>query len=190
MPAIADDFYRRYRLSADGYERMGEAGILGEDDRVELLEGEIIDMPPIGSPHGGAVKRIANRLVHAIAETEAIVAVQDPLRLSDFSEPEPDIALLKPRDDFYSARHPGPEDVLLLIEVAETSLRYDRDKKLPLYARAGIPECWLVDLSGKALWIYRDPGPEGYRMAREAPNLSALTIPGAQQATIDLSDLF
>lgn len=190
MSATVEPLYQRHPLTADDYDRMGQAGILGEDDRVELLEGEIIDMPPIGSPHGGAVKRIANRLVHVVPEGEAIVAVQDPLRLSGFSEPEPDIALLKPRDDFYSARHPEPEDVLLLIEVAETSLRYDRDKKLPLYAHAGIPECWLVDLPGKTLWIYRDPDPEGYRTARPAEDLSALSIPRTQQATIDLSDLF
>lgn len=190
MPATADPLYQRHRLSADDYERMGQAGILGEDDRVELIEGEIIDMPPIGSPHGGAVNRIANRLVRAVTENDAILSTQNPVRLSDFSEPEPDIALLRPRDDFYAKRHPGPEDVLLLIEVAETSLRYDRDKKLPLYARAGIPESWLVDLSGKVLWLYRDPGPEGYARISQARDLSALRPLCLPDALLDLSGLF
>ncbi|MBK5940013.1 Uma2 family endonuclease [Halochromatium roseum] len=190
MSATAETLYQRHRLSVDDYERMGQADILGEDDRVELIDGEIIDMPPIGSPHGGAVKRIANRLARAFSETDAILAVQDPFRLSDFSEPEPDIALLRPRDDFYAKSHPRPADVLLLIEVAETSLRYDRDKKLPLYARASIPECWLVDLAGQALWRYRDPGPQGYAQASQAADLSALCPLCLPQAVIDLTGLF
>ncbi|NEX18320.1 MAG: Uma2 family endonuclease [Halochromatium sp.] len=190
MSATAEALYHRHRLSVDDYERMGLANILGEEDRVELIDGDIIDMPPIGSPHSGAVKRIANRLARACNETDAILAVQDPLRLSDFSEPEPDIALLRPRDDFYAKSHPRPEDVLLLIEVAETSLRYDRDKKLPLYARAGIPESWLVDLAGQALWIYRDPGPEGYAKIAQAMDLSALRTRCLPDAVYDLRGLF
>lgn len=190
MSATAEHIYQRHRLSVDDYERMGQANILGEDDRVELIEGEIIDMPPIGSPHGGAVKRIANRLVRTFSETDAILAVHDPLRLSDFSEPEPDIVLLRPRDDFYAELHPGPEDVLLLVEVAETSLRYDRDKKLPLYTRAGIPECWLVDIAGQALWIYRGPGPKGYANVSQAADLSAVRPFCLPTAGVDLSGLF
>ncbi|MEA3642615.1 MAG: Uma2 family endonuclease [Lamprobacter sp.] len=190
MSATAEALYHRHRLSADDYEHMGQANILGEDDRVELIDGEIIDIPPIGSPHGGAVNRIANRIIRAFSETDAILATQNPLRLSDFSEPEPDIALLRPRADFYAKRHPRPEDVLLLIEVAETSLRYDRDKKLPLYACAGIPESWLVDLSGTALWIYRDPGPKGYASVSQARDLSALLPLCLPEAALDLSGLF
>jgi Uma2 family endonuclease len=190
MSATAQALYQPHRLSADDYERMVQAEILGEEDRVELIDGEIIDMPPIGSPHGGAVNRIANRLTRAFAETDAIVATQNPLRLSDFSEPEPDTALLRPRDDFYAKRHPRPEDVLLLIEVAESSLHYDRDKKLPLYARAGIAECWLVDLVGQALWIYRDPGPQGYASIRQASDLAALSLRCLPHAVVDLSGLF
>ena len=191
MSATADHLYQHHRLSVDDYERMGQANILGEDDRVELIDGEIIDMPPIGSPHGGAVKRIANRLARAFGETEAILAVQAPLRLSDFSEPQPDIALLRPRDDFYAKSHPRPEDVLLIIEVAETSLRYDRDKKLPLYARADIPECWLVDLAGQALWIYRNPGPQGYAVVSQAMDFAQLQPRClAESGQVDLRGLF
>ncbi len=188
MSATADDLYRRHRYTVDDYERMGAAGILGEDDRVELVEGEIIDMPPIGSPHGGSVNRIAQKLTLAVGDG-AVVAVQNPVRLDDFSEPQPDIALLKPREDFYAGRHPGPEDVLMLLEVAETSVRYDRDKKLPLYARAGIPEVWLVDLPGKALYICRSPGREGFAEIAKASDLSALSPLLMPDCLLDLRGL-
>jgi len=188
MSATADDLYRRHRYSVEDYERMGQAGILGEDDRVELIEGEIIDMPPIGSPHGGSVNRIAQKLTLAVGD-RALVATQNPLRLDDFSEPQPDIALLKPREDFYAARHPGPEDVLMVIEVAETSVRYDRDKKLPLYARAGIPEVWLVDLPGRALYICRSPGRGGFAEIAKAGDLSALSPALMPDCVLDLRGL-
>jgi len=189
MSATADDLYQRHRLSVDDYQRMGEAGILGEDDRVELIEGEIIDLLPIGSPHGGAVNRIANRLTLAVAGA-AVVATQNPVRLGDFSSPQPDIALLRPRDDYYADSHPRSKDVLLLVEIAETSLRYDRDKKLPLYARAGIPETWLVDLVGKVLWIYREPRPDGYAEVQTADDLSAVQPICVPDCLLDLRGLF
>lgn len=188
MSATADDLYRRHRYTVEDYERMGRAGILGEDDRVELIEGEIIDMPPIGSPHGGAVNRIAQRLTLVVGD-RAVVATQNPLRLDDFSAPQPDIALLKPRDDYYAAAHPRPGDVLLLVEVAETSVRYDRDKKLPLYARAGIPEAWLVDIHGKALYVYRSPGPDGFAAVEKVTNLSALSPALMPDCVVDLRGL-
>jgi Uma2 family endonuclease len=188
MSATVDELYRRHWLSVNDYERMGEAGIFGEGDRVELIEGEIIDMPPISSRHGGAVNRIANQLTLAVGKA-AVVATQNPIRLGDFSAPQPDIALLKPRGDYYAQSHPQPDDVLLLIEVAETSLRYDRDKKLPLYASAGIRETWLVDIPGKALWICRDPGPDGYGDARRAGDLASLEPLGMPDCALDLRGL-
>jgi Uma2 family endonuclease len=189
MSAIADTLYQRHRLSVDDYLRMGAAGILGEDDRVELIDGEIIDMSPIGTAHSSAVKRIAKRVILAVGD-RATVGVQDPVKLGDFSAPQPDIALLRPRDDYYATAHPGPEDCLLLIEVAETSLEYDRDKKLPLYARAGIPECWLVDIPGRTLWVCRQPGPAGYAEARVAADRSALAPQALPDCVIDLTGLF
>ena len=121
------------------YHRMAEAGILDEDDRVELIEGEIVQMSPIGSRHQGCVNRLA-RLLFEFAGRDYVVHIQGPVRLNERSEPQPDLALLKLRPDFYSERHPTPDDVLLLIEVSETSADYDREVKLPLYAGAGIAE--------------------------------------------------
>ncbi|MEA3643789.1 MAG: Uma2 family endonuclease [Lamprobacter sp.] len=160
MSATAEPLYHRHRISADDDERMGQTNILSENDRVELIDGEIIDKPPIGSPHGGAVNRIANRITRAFGETDAILATQNPLRLSDFSEPEPAIALLRPRADFYAKRHPRPEDVLLLIEVAETSLRYDRNKKRCLISAAcsSTVAILMKDGTTHALLQYRRSG--------------------------------
>jgi Uma2 family endonuclease len=189
MSATAEAPYQRHWLSVADYLRMGEAGILGEDDRVELIEGEIIDMSPIGTPHSGAVNRIAKRIILAVGE-RATVGVQNPMRIGDFSAPQPDIAVLAPREDIYAARHPEPADCLLLIEVAETSLPYDRDKKLPLYARAGIPEVWLVDLPGRTLWVYRQPAPGGYAEVRPAADLASLAPAALPDCVIDLTGLF
>lgn len=154
----------RRKFTVDEYERMGQAGILGEDDRVELIEGEIVEMTPIGDRHAGTVRRLINML-SARAGGTALVDAQNPLRLGEHSEPQPDIALLAPRADFYTA-HPTPADVLLLIEVAETSAEPDRRVKVPLYARGGVPEVWLVDLDGETVTVYRDPAPDGYRTER------------------------
>jgi len=147
------------------YHKMAEAGILSEDDRVELLEGEIVAMSPIGSRHAACVDRLAQCLVVQVGG-RAIVRVQNPIRLGEHSEPQPDVALLKPRPDFYASSHPGPEHVLLVIEVAETSAAVDREVKVPLYARFGVPEVWLVDLAGDQVEVFREPSAEGYREVR------------------------
>jgi Uma2 family endonuclease len=147
------------------YHKMAEAGILSEDDRVELLEGEIVAMSPIGSRHAGLVNRL-NRLFSQRAGDQVVVSVQNPVRLGGYSEPQPDLALLRPRADFYTSSHPGPEDVLLAVEVAETSAAVDREVKVPLYARFGVPEVWLVDLAGDQVEVFREPSAEGYREVR------------------------
>ncbi|MDX1532353.1 MAG: Uma2 family endonuclease, partial [Rhodothermales bacterium] len=149
------------RFTVDEYYAMARAGILTADDRVELIEGRILAMSPIGSRHAACVKRLA-RLLHERLGDHAIVGVQDPVRLGDLSEPEPDVSLLTPRADFYAAAHPGPADVLLLVEVADTSAGVDRRVKLPLYARSGIAEVWLVVLDEDAVEVHRSPGPDGY----------------------------
>jgi Uma2 family endonuclease len=141
---------------------MGEAGVLSEDDRVELLDGEIIQMSPIGSPHAGCVDRL-NALFTRRLAGRAIVRVQNPIILDRRSEPQPDLTLLTPRPDFYSAAHPRPRDVLLAVEVMDSSRGYDRTLKLPLYARAELREVWLVDLKAQALEVYRRPALRGYR---------------------------
>ena len=149
-------------FTVDEYYRMAEAGLFSEDDRLELIEGEVVEMSPIGSRHAACVDRL-NRLFSTRVEGRAIVRVQSPIRLGRYSEPQPDLALLQPRDDFYAQAHPEPEDVLLVVEVAETSAAYDREVKVPLYARSGIPEVWLVDLEAGQVEVYREPTPKGYR---------------------------
>ena len=129
-PRRASSLARVFRVSVRDYHRMGETGILGPDLRTELIDGEIVEMPPIGHPHGGTVNFLANLMKETLGR-DAIVAVQDPVWLDDHSEPLPDIALLRPRADYYPNGHPGPADVLLLVEVADSSLAYDREVKLP-----------------------------------------------------------
>ncbi|HEV8307459.1 MAG TPA: Uma2 family endonuclease [Methylomirabilota bacterium] len=151
----------RRRFTVDEYHRMGEMGILREEDRVELIDGEIVQMTPIGSRHAACVNRL-NRLLVAPAGERAIVAVQNPIAVPPDSEPQPDLALLRPRSDFYARAHPEPSDVWLVIEVADVSAAFDRAVKIPLYARAAIPEVWLVDLAGECVEVYRGPTERTY----------------------------
>jgi len=144
------------RFTADEFLRMAQVGILCEDDRLELIDGEIVEMSPIGLPHRAAVA-CANRALVMAAGDGAIIQPQGAVRLDPYYEPEPDLVLLRPRADFYRSRRPGPADVLLLIEIADSSLDYDRDVKAPIYAKAGIPEYWLVDLNASVLWRYLAP---------------------------------
>ncbi len=148
----------RHRFTVDEYHQMAAAGIFWEDDRVELIEGEIVDMPPVGGPHIGTINRL-NRLFNRGLD-DVIVQVQSPIRLGEHSEPQPDLVLLRPETTTLPA---WPEDVRLVIEVSDSTLRYDRDVKAPLYARAGIPEFWVVALARKAILVYRTPSPAGYQ---------------------------
>ncbi len=147
---------RRRLFNVDEYYRMAEAGIFGPDERVELIDGAIIEMAAMGSRHATRVRRLTRWWVLHLND-RAVVSTQCPLRLSSMSEPEPDIALLRPRADEYASTHPQAEDVLLLIEVADTSLAFDRRTKLPIYAEEGIVEFWLVDLNGGRVDVYRRP---------------------------------
>ena len=183
------DFPRRHRLSVADYYRMAEVGILSPDARVELIDGEIIDMVPPGSPHAAAVNRLTEVFVRAVAG-RAIVLVQNPVRLSEFSEPQPDLALLRPREDYYSAHHPRPADTLLIVEIADSSLRFDRDKKTPLYASHGIPELWLVDLRNRRLVRYRAPEQDAYSLVDEPDLESALEVSALPGVTVGLQRLF
>jgi Uma2 family endonuclease len=157
------------------YHRMIAAGVFAEDDRLELLQGEIVHMSPIGSRHAACVKRL-NHLLTRIFSGRAIVGVQDPVQLSIDSEPQPDLVLLRPRADFYSAAHPQPRDVWLVIEVADTSAEPDRTLKIPLYARAGIPEVWLVDLAEQQIEVYREPSGQSYQEKRVVKRGQSLTV--------------
>jgi len=143
------------------YHRMADAGIFSEDDRVELIEGEIIDMTPIGSRHAACVGRLT-ALFYPVRE-RSIVWVQNPIHLGERSEPQPDLALLRLRHDFYATALPTPEDVLLVVEVAESSIMVDREVKVPLYARAGVPEVWVVNLAAMHIEVSRNPTAHGYQ---------------------------
>ncbi len=151
-------------ISADEYERMGEAGIFPPDARLELIEGEIYEMSPIGSPHAACVDFLA-LLFTEVANRRFIVRVQNPIRLDDFSEPQPDVTLLRWREDFYRGAHPTPSDVLLVVEVADTTVVTDRTVKLPLYARAGVPEVWLINLPEEKIEVYAEPAGGAYKSA-------------------------
>ena len=151
---------RRYKLSIADYHKLGEAGILDEDSRVELIEGDLIEMAPIGVPHMRCVNRLTRLLVNAVGDS-AIVSVQNPVILPPSSEPQPDLALLKPSAES-TGQVPHPAEVLLIVEVADTTLAYDCRTKLPLYAKAGITEVWIVDVNAETIESHRSPGEEGY----------------------------
>lgn len=152
---------RKRRFTVDEYYRMADAGVFSQKDRVELIDGHIYTMSPIGSEHAACVRRLTRLLIRR-AESQAIVSTQSPIRLDDASEPEPDLALLKPREDDYAARHPRPDEVMLVIEVADTSVTFDREVKRPLYAEADIPECWIVHLEEERVEVYHTPHDNHY----------------------------
>lgn len=150
------------RFSVEEYYQMFEAGVFGENARVELIDGEVFEMAAMGSRHAACIDRL-NRLLSKLASQNTIVRVQCPIQLDDDSEPEPDVALLKFREDFYASGHPKPSDVLLAVEVSDTSLEYDTKVKLPAYARAGVPEVWVVDLNSDTIQIHSNPQTGEYR---------------------------
>ena len=168
---------------------MGEGNVFAPDARLELIEGEIIEMAPIGSPHAGAVA-ILGRLLERAAGDRAVVWVQNPVRLGDRSMPQPDVALLTPRADMYTRSHPEPADVLLLIEVSDTTLRFDVATKIPLYARAGIVEAWVVDLEQHAVQVFRDPDASGYRTTFAVAGDERVGVRAIPGIAITVSDLF
>jgi Uma2 family endonuclease len=165
----------RRQFTVVQYHQMVVAGILTEDDRVELLEGEIIELPLISSRHAACVNRLSYLFYNRLRD-RAIVRVQNPVELSDRSEPQPDVALLQPRADFYEAGHPQPQDILLLVEVADTTVEFDREIKMPLYAKSGVREVWLVDLNQNAIAVYREPSLGGYGQVQELQRGQELTM--------------
>jgi Uma2 family endonuclease len=141
---------------------MRETGILKEDDRVELIDGEVRLMSPIGPLHAAIVNRLTAFISRQVGDT-VLLSVQNPIQLHDYTEPQPDLTLLQPRDDFYAHAHPRPDDVFLVIEIADTSIEYDRDEKIPHYAEAGIAESWLIDVNSQTIEQYTQPRNAGYR---------------------------
>lgn len=155
--------FTTHRFTVGEYRRMGETGIFQPDARVELVEGEIVEMSPIGKRHAACVARLTRALTFSL-NLVALVWAQNPVELGDYSEPQPDLTLLKPRDDFYENAKPRPEDVLAVIEVSDTTLEYDRRVKVPLYARAGIPEVWIINLVDERVEMFADLSSGAYQM--------------------------
>jgi Uma2 family endonuclease len=180
---IPEDLAARHRLSVADYHKMGEVGIIPKEKRVELIEGELIDMSPIGSRHAGMVNRLVDIISDALHK-KAIITVQNPILLGEHSEPQPDIGILRPRDDYYSDSHPQAGDALLLIEVADASARYDLQVKVPLYARYGIPEVWVIDLGSGRQEAYHGPENGEYR---HADYYRSGTIRPKQLSGVDIS---
>lgn len=178
---------RRHWLTVEDFHRMGEAGLFAPEARMELIEGEIIDMTPIGSAHASRVMRLADLLTTHL-HGKAVVAVRSPVRLGDRSEPQPDLAVLRYREDFYASAHPGPADILLLIEVADTTVGFDREVKIPLYARHGIAEVWLLDLEDGAMEVYRKPHAGVYREV-SSHRSGTLSPQSLAQVVVDLGPL-
>jgi Uncharacterized protein conserved in cyanobacteria len=152
---------QRRLFTVQEYHLMGDAGIFSNNERVELIEGEIIEMAAIGKRHAARVDRLAD-FFYELVRRRAIIRVQNPICLDDKSEPQPDIALVQRRTDFYEESLPNSEDILLLVEVSDSTIDYDRDVKVPNYARSGIQEVWLWDLEVNCLEVYRDPTANGY----------------------------
>jgi Uma2 family endonuclease len=151
----------RLRVTADRYQKMVATGVLTKYDRVELIEGEMLEMAPMGGKHSAITARLTEKFVLGLAPS-ATVVVGGPVNLGQYSEPQPDLMLLKRRADFYGERIPEAADVLLLVEVSDTSLAFDQGGKLALYARHAVPEYWVIDVKGNRVVIYLDPSETGY----------------------------
>lgn len=176
----------RRLFTADEFHKMGEAGILHEDDRIELIEGELIEMAAIGTRHFTCVNMLTRYLVRGVGDN-GIVSVQNPVRLHERLEPQPDLVVLKSKD--YREALPGPEDVLLLIEVSDTTLRYDRETKLPLYARAGVREAWIMDLQNGMLERHTQPSESGYGLVRRAGRSESLSSEVLPSISLRFADI-
>ncbi len=186
---ITDPPLTRFKLTVEQYHRMGELGILHEDDRVELIDGELIRMAPIGSLHGGLVSRLTRLLVQR-AGGRAVVSPQNSVILSDVTEPQPDLAVLRWRADDYMARTPTSADTLLVVEVADSTLRYDRDFKLRFYARSAVPEVWIVDARGRRILRYLEPDADGYRVAQALECGAAAQCAALPELRVSVDELF
>jgi Uma2 family endonuclease len=178
----------KHLTNLDEWHRLGEANIFPPGSRVELIDGEILDMAPIGFNHAGHINRLVKLLTKLIPD-EVITSVQNPFQLGDLSEPEPDLMLLKPNADYYSSRHPVANDVLLLIEVADSSLAYDQNQKLRLYALHDVAEYWLLNLNDLCLEVYREPHGENYAQKSTLRKGDTVTLSQLPNISIQVADI-
>lgn len=189
MNTLMDSLPRRHRITVDDYHRMAEAGLFGPDERVELIDGEVFDMAPIGPGHNGTLNRLNRQLMQAV-KSAAIVQIQGSIRLGNDSEPQPDVAVLAPRADDYVHALPTAADVLLVIEVSDKTLGTDLGTKLSLYARHGIREYWVADLPHLQLHVFRAPREDRYTEQRSIAEPGRMAVPGLPGVEVDLSGLF
>ncbi|MBE9005954.1 Uma2 family endonuclease [Fortiea sp. LEGE XX443] len=179
----------RRKFTVEQYHKMIESGILTENERVQLIRGEIVEMSPIGTKHAACVNCL-NKLLYSKLGDRVLIAIQNPVKLNDYSEPQPDVAILKPRDDFYATTHPQPQDIFLLIEVADSTITYDREEKIPLYAEANITEVWLVDINGQIVEVYQQPIATGYQQMQKFTSGETLSIPSFPEVKISVNEIF
>src|SRR5579859_4835224 len=179
----------RWAISVADYHRIAKAGILGEDDRVELIDGEVRVMSPIGKAHLGIVNNYVALLVPLVGKT-AVVSPQNPIQLNDMSEPQPDIVLLRYRDDRYTKKMPMPADVLLIIEISDSTLAYERLEKLPRYALAGIPEVWITDVESEAIECHTEPQGDQYLTKQTFKRGQSITVQALPNVTLTVDSIF
>lgn len=177
---------KRHRITVEQYHRMGEAGVFAPDVRIELIEGQVVEVAPLGSRQYAAISRLSRLLIQAIGD-RALVSPQMAIRLDRMSELEPDLAIYKPRDDFYATALPTGADALLVVEIADTTLDYDVRVKGPLYARHGVPEYWIFDLPARALRVFRQPRGDEYTKVTAMETPDVVTLPGLQGLRVDLA---
>ncbi len=187
--AVMNDLLPRHRITVDEYYRMSEDGLLAPDVRTELIEGEVIEMSRMGAPHAGTVNQL-NHVLFRVTNYSAQLRVQLPVRLSGYSEPLPDFAVVRSVADFYKSRHPLSEDTLLIVEVSDSSLRFDVNVKVPLYAQHQIPEVWVVDLEHDLLHFFRAPHSGVYSDVSVTEKPGVVALASLPEAKVDLSGLF
>lgn len=189
MSAVMNDRLPRPRITVDEYYRMAEVGLLAPDVRTELIEGEVIEMAPMGSRHAARVSQLSH-LIFPTLGGSAQMRVQLPVRLDEYSEPMPDLAVVRPRKDFYKSHHPGSADTLLILEVSESTLRFDRDVKVPLYSRHQVPEVWLLDLPNDRIHFFRAPRDGTYMDVSFTGDPRVVALSALLEIAVDLSGLF
>ena len=188
MSVSTESFYTKHITNIDEWQKMGKAGVFPPESHLELINGEIIEMAPIGSQHASHLKRLIH-LFSGLIQQSAVIAAQDPLQLNNFSEPEPDFMLLRPSADFYYASHPQAVDVLLLIEIADSSIDYDQTKKLRLYALHNIPEYWLLNINDSCLEVCRQPQKEFYAEKTTLRAGDKIALSQLDNINIDVADI-
>ncbi len=188
MSVSTDNFYKKHITDVTEWQKMGEAGIFPPESHLELINGEIIEMAPIGSPHASHLKRLIN-LFSGLIQSSAIIAAQDPLQLGDISEPQPDFMLLRPNSDFYYEKHPIAKDVFLLIEIADSSLKFDQIIKLRLYALHNIPEYWLLNVNDACIEVYRQPQQDSYAEKTTLRAGDKITLSQLENISINVADM-